>query len=136
MASRGPRAWMWIEACRLVDRAERLQRQFFEPVGGPGRGACWEPPVDIFESDRGLWVIVALPGVGVDDLEVVLEDGTLIVAGRRRLPAETRGAAIHRLELPHGRFLRRIALPARRWRVGQRELSNGCLILRLAKENR
>ena len=96
---------------------------------------CWEPPVDIFESRRALWVIVALPGVGAEDLEVVLEKTALVVAGQRRLPVESRGAAIHRLEVPHGRFERRIPLPVRRWRIGHRELCNGCLIVRLNKED-
>ena len=27
--TRDPRAWMWAEACEFLDRADRLQRQFF-----------------------------------------------------------------------------------------------------------
>lgn len=134
MGPQDPRKWMWAEACMMIDRAERLKRQFFEPVSTPAGGTAWEPPVDMFESDRALWVIVALPGVVAEDLEVVLEDRALMVAGLRRLPAEIRGAAIRRIEVPHGRFVRRVPLPARRWRVSRRDLANGCLFLCLEKE--
>src|SRR5882757_3483664 len=61
MAPNDTRAWMWAEACELLDRAERLNRQFFQPLST--RKAVWEPPVDLFETDRALWVVVALPGV-------------------------------------------------------------------------
>ena len=61
MAPNDTRAWMWAEACELLDRAERLNRQFFQPLST--RQAVWEPPVDLFETDRALWVVVALPGV-------------------------------------------------------------------------
>lgn len=115
----------------VVERAERLQRKFFEPNRGRRGGRSWEPPVDIFETGRTLWVIAALPGVGPEDLELIVEESTLVITGRRKLPPEVRGATIHRLELPHGQFERRIALPVRRWRVQRREFVNGCLILSL-----
>lgn len=65
-------------------------------------------------------------------MEVVIEDSVLQIAGHRVLPPELRNAAIHRLELPQGRFERRIALPACRYSV-RRLAENGCLVLRLGK---
>jgi hypothetical protein len=56
----------------------------------------------------------------------------LIISGVRALPAELRNARIHRLELPQGRFERRIGLPAGRYAVS-RFAANGCIVLRLAK---
>jgi len=119
---------MWAEACELLDRAERLQRQFFRPA----RSAAWEPPVDVFETEQDLIIAVALPGVAPERLEVGFINGALVVAGERDLPAEA-GAIIRRLEIPHGRFERRIALPPRAYDIAQRELANGCLLLRLRK---
>ena len=40
---------------------------------------------------------------------------------------------IHRLELPYGRFERRIELPPGRFDVVRRELVDGCLTLGLRK---
>lgn len=134
MASNDPHRLMWAEACALVERAERLQRRFFELNRSRQSRAVWEPPVDIFETGDALWIIAALPGVGPEDMEVILEDNVLILAGRRKFPLELRHATIRRLELPHGRFERRITLPARRWEVAQREATCGCLVVRLYHE--
>jgi HSP20 family molecular chaperone IbpA len=123
---------MWAEACELLDRAERLQRQFFRPASAAPQ-ATWEPPVDIFETPAALWIVVALPGVGQDHLEVRLDGATIIVAGERRLPMQGRAAVLYRLEIPHGRFERRIELPPGRFQVGRRELADGCLVLSLEK---
>jgi HSP20 family molecular chaperone IbpA len=124
---------MWIEACELLDRAERLHRQFFQLGRLQARGPTWEPPVDVFETDRDLWILVALPGVEPDQVEVVIDTDTLIVAGERRIPVASR-AVIHRLEIPYGRFERRIRLPSVPVSVGRRELLNGCLLLTLRKQ--
>ena len=57
---------------------------------------------------------------------------TLIITGARPLPCKGRDANIVRLEIPYGRFERRIALSSR-LRLAQRELCNGCLVLTFAK---
>jgi HSP20 family molecular chaperone IbpA len=123
---------MWAEACEFLDRAERLQRQFFQPGRSPAQ-PNWEPPVDVVETARDLMITAALPGVAPDQVEVALDGGVLVVAGARRLPAETRDAVIHRLEIPHGRFERRIALPPGRYEVGPWTLAHGCLRISLRK---
>lgn len=124
---------MWAEACELLDRAERLNRQFFVPERGRGRRPTWQPPVDILETESELWICVALPGVAAADLEVLVENGVLIVAGERPTPERLRGALIRRLEIPYGHFERRIELPPGRFDVVQRELTDGCLTLGLRK---
>ena len=68
MRAGDPGTWMWAEACALIDRAERLQRQFFQP-GLSAAPASWEPPIDILETERELSIIAALPGVEPHDLE-------------------------------------------------------------------
>ena len=59
----------------------------------------------------------------------MIQDGVLIVSGQRTLPPELRNARIHRLELPQGRFERRIALPPGRYAIS-RFVVNGCIALR------
>jgi HSP20 family molecular chaperone IbpA len=122
---------MWAEALELLQSAERLQRQFFQ-VGGAG-AARWEPPVDVYQAGEELWIFFAIPGVPADRVEIVMEGTTLIVQGERPLPPAARGAAIHRLEIPYGRFERRIALPAGQYQVLQRVFDDGCLVLGLRK---
>ena len=38
MPSRDPRIWMWAEALDMMDKAERMRRQFFQP-GTPANKA-------------------------------------------------------------------------------------------------
>jgi HSP20 family molecular chaperone IbpA len=123
-----PDAWMWAQACELVERAERMHRQFFRLST---QAAAWEPPVDVFEDDAELVIVVAMPGVGPEQVQVRFEDGTLIVRGTRSLPAP--GHAVRRLEIPYGAFERRIALPAARFEPGAPTLQQGCLVVRLRK---
>ena len=124
---------MWAEACQFLERAERLNRQFFRPQTANARQPSWEPPVDILETEAELWILVALPGVGEEQLEVVVDSGTLVVAGERPMPGRAHAGIIRRLEIPYGRFERRIDLPAGRFEIGRRELSDGCLVLGLRK---
>ena len=128
---RDPKNQMWAEACAMIKQAEQLHRQFFEPSQA-ARAARWEPPVDVFETERQLWIIAALPGVAPEAVRVEIEGPTLIIAGLRPLPTKGRNANIVRLEIPYGRFERRIALSPR-LRLSERELANGCLVLTFAK---
>ena len=133
MSAADPRNWMWAEACAMIERAEQLHRQFFQPGLAQKECAVWEPPVDVFESERELLVLVALPGVDSQEMEISIRGELLLVAGVRRLPAAVRGTAIRRLEIPHGRFERQIRLPQPGCKLRQSTLVNGCLLLSLTK---
>lgn len=132
MKLRDPTLWMWGEALDMLDRADRLHRQFFHPGAARHPSPRWEPPVDIFETAEELVIVVALPGVTEDQLEIEIEDAAIVVRGQRRLPAIACGH-IHRLELPYGRFERRIELPPGQLRLGGHSLEAGCLTLGLTK---
>lgn len=130
-----PRDWMWSEALQMLAQAERLQRQVFRPQGAALRVPTWEPPVDVLETEHEVLILAALPGVEVDQVEAVIENGTLVIAGERILPAALKTAVIHRLELPQGRFERRIDLPAGVYGDVKRFAINGCLVITLTKTN-
>lgn len=124
---------MWSEACEMLARAERMHREFFRPAPLVAHLPSWEPPADILETEREVLVFVALPGVKADNVEAVIDEGELVIAGTRVLPAELRTAVIHRLELPQGRFERRLRLPAGRYSTVHRAAVDGCLLITLAK---
>jgi HSP20 family molecular chaperone IbpA len=124
---------MWSEACEMLARAERLHREFFRPVRSPTSAPTWEPPVDVLETGREVLVLVALPGVDPDRIEVAIEGDELVVVGTRVLPPELRTAMIHRLELPQGQFARRVRLPAGRYSGVRRASLHGCLAVTLQK---
>jgi HSP20 family protein len=124
-------AKMWAEACAAIERAERLHRQFFHRAG-----PHWQAPVDVFETHDGLTILIALPGVELEHINVVLSAGVLVVRGERPLPSEVQTSRILRMEIPHGHFERRIELPAEPFELSGRHLANGCLMLRLLRRSR
>jgi HSP20 family protein len=135
MPPKDPINWMLSDAIETLARAERLHQQFLnlQPLAET-REPSWEPPIDVLETEREILIFIALPGVDPNDVEALLDQGTLIVSGRRVLPEELRDARIHRLELPQGRFERRIRLPAGRYAIS-RFAAHGCVGLRLAKSS-
>jgi HSP20 family molecular chaperone IbpA len=132
MPSRDFDAWMWAEACEVLERAERLHRQFFKLAAPHAKRPTWEPPIDVYETERDFWILVALPGIEAEHVEVIFNRGILTVSGERHLPISPQ-AEIHRLEIPHGRFERRIELPQEPLEVTRREFVNGCLLITLRK---
>jgi Molecular chaperone (small heat shock protein) len=132
MQSRDLNSWMWAEALELLQNAEQLQRQFFQ-LGELRSALCWEPPVDLYEIGDELRILVALPGVAVQRLEVVLEAAAILIRAERMLPRDLQCAAIHRLEIPYGLFERRVQLPAGRFQLFDQRLEDGCLALGLRR---
>jgi HSP20 family protein len=134
MAAIDPGTLMWARACELIDHAERLHRQFFRPTAAPVRDLCWEPPVDIIETDSEFLIGVALPGVDSSAVKVTVDSDTVMVTGFRRANTFPRGSRVHRLEIPYGRFERRITFPASSLDLGQAEFADGCLMLKFSKQ--
>lgn len=118
------------EAFDMLREADRLHRQFMTLALGRS-GPCWEPPIDIVEDAHALVVRVALPGVVPGDVEIRTDGTRLSVVGRR--PLAIAGSTIHRLEIPYGRFERTIELPPGRYDLADRELADGCLLIKLRR---
>jgi HSP20 family protein len=130
---KGPTDWMWAQACDVMEQAERMHRQFFRISASPRARAVWEPPADVFEDEREVVIVVALPGVAAERVEVSAEPGALVIRAERPQPLASSRHAMRQLEIPYGYFERRIALPPGALELASRELTHGCLILRLQK---
>ena len=91
----------------MLARAEKLHRELFRPVGEAHRqpkaaGRC--------PGDRSrVLVLVALP-IDPDRVRLSSTAATWCLP-EPVYPSELRTAIIHRLELPQGRFERRVRLP-------------------------
>ncbi|HVC31058.1 MAG TPA: Hsp20/alpha crystallin family protein [Steroidobacteraceae bacterium] len=133
MSSERQYGWMWAEACEVLDRAERLQRQFLRYMGPGPDAAVWEPPVDIQETADGLILLFALPGVAPDEITLTIEPTNLTLSALRPLKLGSAAAVIRRLEIPHGRFFRRIPLAGVPLKLAASHYENGCLEVRLTR---
>lgn len=102
----------------------------------PSERFLFTPPIDIYETDEGLVLCADLPGVGVDSLELQVQDNKLTLFGRVKpyVPKEAR--IIHR-EYQDGDFLRSFILSDEvdHERITAR-LSNGVLRVVLPKAPR
>jgi len=125
--------WMWAQACELLDRADRMQRQYVRYVGRGADTVVWEPPVDVLETPQGLHFVFALPGVNPQQIEVALEPNALTVSAVRAPRLGSANSIVRRLEIPHGHFVRRITLQGARLRMGETRYSNGCLEVHLTR---
>ena len=135
MKSRDLSNLMWGEALSLLEQADRLHRQFCRPAAA--LAPAWEPPVDVIETADAIAVHVALPGAVADSVLVDLEPGAITISAHRAFPldsSESQPAHVHALEIPYGRFQRRIGLPTQALTLTGRKLQDGCLTLTFGKK--
>jgi HSP20 family protein len=87
---------------------DSVNRLFTEPNARP-----WVPAVDILETENELILKADVPDVDMKDIEVRMENGTLIVRGERKFEnKENNGkGGYHRLERSYGTFERVFTLP-------------------------
>jgi HSP20 family protein len=129
-----PAQWMWAQAVDFIDQAERMHRQFFRlGSSATAEAALWQPPVDVFEDEQQVIVVVALPGVAGEDIELAAQPGALRVRARRPLPFPGERLRLRQLEIPYGYFERRVDLPQAPLELASHELTHGCLVVRLAR---
>ncbi len=125
---------MWDEALAALERAERRQRRFFALLGGRTPQAVWEPPADVFETADGIWIVIALPGVHAGQIDLRIEPTELIVQTERVPRGVPECVLVRRLEIPYGRFERRIELPPGSYTLRTQRFADGCLELHLTRE--
>jgi HSP20 family protein len=90
---------------RLFD--ETLSRIWKEEVP---RGV-WSPPVDIMEKGSEVILKMDVPEMNQSEIEIKVEENTLIIQGERKLIKESSDASYLQIERPFGTFQRTFALP-------------------------
>jgi len=68
--------------------------------------AGWVPLADVYETSDTFVVLVELPGLNQDDIEVTIDGDQLTLRGERRLSDPTRPESFHRIERSYGAFAR------------------------------
>jgi HSP20 family protein len=99
-----------------LDRLKRLTELVDEvsdlrPYRGMEDCDRWCPSVDTYETVAGLVLLVELPGVSPDAISLTVEGQTLTLSGNRPDPMAEHKLRLHRMEIDHGPFERKILLP-------------------------
>lgn len=71
----------------------------------------FQPRVDVVDEGDALRVSADLPGMERKDLEVLVEDGALVLRGEKRLESTREEKGCYRVERAFGTFERMIPLP-------------------------
>jgi HSP20 family protein len=92
---------------RLVD--ETLSRIWKEEV----IQGTWSPPVDIVEKENEVVLKIDLPDVNQNEIDIRVEESTLIVQGERKFVKESAEEKYIQIERPYGAFRRTFTVPRR-----------------------
>ena len=76
-----------------------------------GLRAGFRPHVDCFRTDDALTVVVEIPGIEGDNVDLFVAEGTLYLSGSRARP-RVEGQVYQQMEIDYGTFRRQIALNA------------------------
>tara|TARA_B110000902_G_C14127022_1_gene520467 strand:- start:357 stop:824 length:468 start_codon:yes stop_codon:yes gene_type:complete len=71
----------------------------------------WQPAIDIEQRDNRYMVRADIPGVDPKDIKVSMENGSLIIEGKRETKVEENKKNYSRVERSFGSFYRCIDLP-------------------------
>lgn len=93
-------------------RLNRLLGDSLQAYNGPEGVGSWVPPVDVVEEPERLLFRAEIPGVSKEDIDIKVENGTLILRGEKKQEREVEGETAHRVERFYGSFTRSFALPA------------------------
>ena len=96
----------------MNDRLNRLFGNVYLRDEDTGFRGNWVPPVDIYETDKHDLVLRAeLPGIAREDIEVTVENGTIVIKGEKKFDTEVKEEHYRRIERTYGTFHRSFTLP-------------------------
>ena len=100
------------ELAAMQDRMARLFGDAYLRDEDTGFRGTWTPAVDIFETEHHDLVLKAeLPGLDRDDIDVTVENSTLVLKGSKKFEADVREENYRRVERSYGTFHRSFSLP-------------------------
>ena len=100
------------EFAAMNDRLNRLFGNVYLRDEDTGFRGSWVPSVDIYETDKHDLVLRAeLPGISREDIEVTVENGTVVIKGEKKFDTEVKEEHYRRIERTYGTFHRSFTLP-------------------------
>ena len=121
------------EFAAMQDRMNRLFGNVYLRDEDTSLRGSWVPPVDIYETENHDLVVRAeLPGLNREDIEVSVENSTLVLKGEKKLDTAVKDENYRRIERAYGSFHRSFTLPntVDAGRIAA-EVKNGVLTVKL-----
>ncbi len=107
--------WNWSPLDQLSTLRNEINRIFESPLAEFGAGSedfnTWAPALDLYEDKDNLVATAELPGLKKEDIDISLHDGSLTIAGERKVEKNYGEKEPSRAERFYGRFQRTVILP-------------------------
>ena len=102
------------ELSAMQDRMNRVFRASHSPEGPEDAltTTTLAPPVDIYEDEHNIILKIEVPGIDEKDIDVSIQNNTLIVRGERKIEKEEKEENFRRVERQYGGFTRSFTLPS------------------------
>jgi HSP20 family protein len=105
----------WDPFADLLDLQRQINRLFDISFSrNPVKFATEEilPAIDLYETNDSYVVEAELPGLKQNEIDVNIEEDSLVIKGEKKREKELKEDNYHRAERFYGKFERRIALPS------------------------
>jgi len=96
---------------QLQQEIQELFSDLWQVPRFSGLRAGFRPHVDCFRTEDALTVLVELPGIDPEQVDLFVAEGTLYLAGNRARP-RCAGQVYQQMEIDYGPFRRHVALGA------------------------
>ena len=101
------------EIAAMHDRMSRLFGDVYVRDEDTGFRGTWTPVVDIYETESHDLVLKAeVPGMRREDIEVTVENSTLVLKGNKNFDNDVKEENYRRIERAYGTFHRSFTLPS------------------------
>jgi HSP20 family protein len=98
-----------------IPLSREVERLFDEIIHRPWEGGReargWNPSMDLYETADDYIVEADLPGVKAENVKVEVQNGDLVIQGKRRLDRDHGNGHFHIMERSSGFFIRQMKLP-------------------------
>ncbi len=95
------------------DQVYRMMSDMFKDAKPLGyqTGPSFSPPMDIYETEDHLVLLVEIAGMKTEDIHVTFDKEILSISGFRKEPSSPPKTRLHQMEIDYGRFQRTIRIP-------------------------
>jgi HSP20 family protein len=97
----------------MREQVQRLMSEFFKDVKPLGYRLDWSfhPPMDVYETEDELVVVMEVAGMEAEEIQVSLEGDLLLIRGTRTESCAAPKIRLHQMEIDYGRFERNLRIP-------------------------
>ncbi len=95
------------------EQVHRLMGDLFMDIRPLGyqQERCFNPPMDIYETEDHLVVVMEVAGMNAEDFHVTFEKELLFISGVRTESSSHRKSRLHQMEIDYGKFQRTLRIP-------------------------